>query len=116
MTKYHIKPDRRSEWPIVRWWYTTKKGQTMEEVIDKDIDFFLWAVTTFQNVTPAQAEYFTQKTGKVLNKILIQDVEPYEWQKGDPEELYMELCDTQDLKGTLEKYRGIPDPELFSFD
>lgn len=94
------------EWPIVRWWYTKKKGLTIEETIDKDLDWFCWAVKTFQNVTPQQAEYFEKKTGKKINAKFIQDVEPYEYKTGDPEQLYMELCDTQDLTGTLRKYRG----------
>lgn len=103
---YKIDKNRKGEWPIVRWWYTKKKGLTIEEVIDKDLDWFIWAVVTFQNVTPKQANYFFQKTGKKLNQKLIQDVEPYEWQIGDTEELYMELCDCQDLTKTLRKYRG----------
>lgn len=97
----------RREWPIVCYWYTKYKGMTIEEIIDKDVDYFRWLVSTFQNVTPRQAQYYTQKTGRVLNPIVIQDVEPYEWQEGDPEEmLYMEICQTQDLHGTLRKYRG----------
>ena len=59
-----------------------------------------------QNVTPKQAEYFYQKTGKKLNPKLIQDVEPYEWVRGDTEEMYMEICNTQDLHGTIRKWRG----------
>lgn len=94
------------EWPIVRWWYTKKKGLTIEETIDKDLEWFCWVVKTFQNVTPSQAEYFYKKTGKKINAKFVQDVEPYEYKPGDPEQLYMELCDTQDLTGTLRKYRG----------
>jgi hypothetical protein len=94
------------EWPIVKWWYTRKKGLTIEETIDKDLSWFCWAVKEFQNVTPSQAKYFEEKTGKKLPARYIQDVEPYEWQPGDPEQLYMELCETQDLDGTLLKYRG----------
>ena len=94
------------EWPIKFWWYTRKKGLTIEETIDKDLDWFCWVVKTFQNVTPSQAKYLEQKTGLKLKPEYIQDVEPYEWMYGDPEELYMELCDTQDLIGTLRKYRG----------
>jgi hypothetical protein len=94
------------EWPIVKWWYTRKKGLTIEQTIDKDYHWFCWAVEEFQNVTPRQAEYFKRKTGKSINPKFIQDVEPYEWKTGDPEELYMELCETQDLNGTLRKYRG----------
>lgn len=100
------KNNRIGEWPIVKFWYTKKKGLTIEEVIDKDLDWFLWAVLTFQNVTKKQADYFFKKTGKRLNQKLIQDVEPYEWVNGDPDELYMELCKCQDLKRTLRKYRG----------
>ena len=94
------------EWPIVKWWYTRKKGLTIEETIDKDLRWFCWAVKEFQNVTPSQAKYCEKKTGKKLPARYIQDVEPYEWQPGDPEQLYMELCETQDLDGTLLKYRG----------
>lgn len=94
------------EWPIKFWWYTRKKGLTIEETIDKDLDWFCWAVKEFQNVTPKQAEYFKQKTGKCINPKYIQDVEPYEYKPGDPEQLYMELCETQDLTCTLRKYRG----------
>ena len=101
-----IESNRKGEWPISRFWYTKKKGMTIEEIIDKDLDWFLWAVVTFQNVTPKQAEYFFKRTGKKLNQKLIQDVEPYEWQPGDSEELYIELCDCQDLTKTLRKYRG----------
>ena len=94
------------EWPIKFWWYTRKNGLTIEETIDKDLDWFCWAVKEFQNVTPKQAEYFKLKTGKAINPKYIQDVEPYEYKPGDPEQLYMELCETQDLTGTLRKYRG----------
>lgn len=103
---HKIPKDRFGEWPIKFWWYTKKKGMTMEEVIDKDLDWFLWAVCTFQNVTPEQAEYFKKRTGKTLNSRLIQDVEPYEYKTGDTEEMYMEICRTQDLHGTLRKWRG----------
>ena len=103
---YKIDKKRRGEWPIVMWWYTKKKGMTMEEVIDRDLDWFLWAVCTFQNVTPAQAEYFKKKTGRELNPLLIQDVEPYQWQRGDKDEMYMEICESQDLKGIIRKWRG----------
>ena len=94
------------EWPIVRWWYIRIKGLTIEETIDKDLSWFYWAVKEFQNVTPSQAKYFEKKTGKKLPARYIQDVEPYEWQPGDSEELYMELCECQDLTKTLRKYRG----------
>ena len=94
------------EWPIVRWWYTRKKGLTIEETADKDLEWLCWAIKTFQNVTPEQARYIEEKTGKKMNPKYIQDVEPYEWQTGDSEELYMDICTSQDLKGTLRRYRG----------
>ena len=105
--------NRRSEWPIVRFWYTRKEGQTIEEIIDTDVTFFEWAVSNFQNVTPKQASYYSIRTGRVVPKIAIQDVEPYEWQKGDPEKLYMTLCETQDLKGTIYRFRGAEQLSLF---
>lgn len=101
-----IKKDRQGEYPITYWWYTKKKGLTIEETIDKDLDWFIWAVCEFQNVTPKQAEYFYNKTGKHLNPKLIQDVIPYTYEKGDPEELYSELCKSNNLQLTLNKYRG----------
>ena len=101
-----LKSDRFGEWPIVRWWYTKKKGQTIEETIDNDLDWFLWAVTEFQNVTPHQAEYFHKKTGMRLNPIVIQNVEPYNYEPGDPEPLYMDICTSQNLESVLLKYRG----------
>ena len=102
-----LDPKRNNEYPIVYFWYTKHKGKTIEELIDKDVHFFEWAVSTFQNVTPKQAEYYFKKTGRKLPTEVIQDVEPYEWKEGDSEEsLYMEICRSQDLKGTLRKYRG----------
>lgn len=104
---------RRYEWPIVSFWYTRKEGQTIEQIIDTDVTFFEWAVSNFQNVTPKQAAYYTEKTGRVVPAQAIQDVEPYEWRKGDPEKLYMELCETQNLKDCLYRYRGAEQLDLF---
>ncbi len=94
------------EYPIVKFWYTKHAGWTIEEIIDKDITFFEWVVNTFQDVTPAQAEYYKVRTGKEIPKEYIQDVTPYLWEKGDGErEPYMTICATGDLEGTLAKYR-----------
>ena len=101
-----IPVQRNSEWPIKKFWYTKKKGQTIEHIIDTDISFFEWAVKTFQNVTPQQAAYYKNKTGHTLNPRVIQDVEPYEWIPGDNDKLYEELCETQDLPSALRKWRG----------
>ena len=107
MRQKTIDTHKLREYPIVRFWYTKYSGMTIEEIIDKDIDFFLWVVSSFQNVTPQQAKYFEEKTGKILNPRVIVDVEPYEYVKGDPEEMYMEICHTQDLQSAILKYRGI---------
>lgn len=106
---YKVSDKRKGEWPITKWWYTRNKGLTIEQTIDKDLNWFLWAVTAFQNVTPAQADYFYRKTGHHLDPKVIQNVEPYEWKKGDPDELYMEICKTQNLNNSncsLRIYRG----------
>lgn len=94
------------EWPIVKFWYTKKNGKTIEEIIDTDPQWLCWAIKEFQNLTPRQAEYFFKRTGRQLNKKYIQDVEPYLYQKGDPEGLYMDLCENQNLEYTLRKWRG----------
>ena len=94
------------EWPIVKFWYTRKKGKTIEEIIDTDPDWLIWAIKEFQNLTPKQAKYYELKTKKKLNPKYIQDVEPYEWKSGDSDELYMDLCENQNLEYTLRKWRG----------
>lgn len=104
--KLRLAKNRRSEWPIVKLWYTKKKGQTIEGLIESDTAFFEWMVSNFQNVTPKQARFYTQVSGRHLPEDVIQDVEPYEWRVGDPESLYGEICTTQNLKESLAKYRG----------
>ena len=94
------------EWPIVKFWYTKKNGKTIEEIIDTDPQWLCWAIKEFQNLTPKQAEYFFKRTGKRLKQTYIQNVEPYLYQKGDPEGLYMDLCENQNLEYTLRKWRG----------
>ena len=93
------------EYPIVSFWYTKHSGSSIERIVDVDVAFFEWAVRTFQDVTPEQADYYYRKTGLKVPKECIQNVEPYRWEPGDTSELYMELCETKDLKGTLWKYR-----------
>lgn len=94
------------EWPITSFWYTQKKGKTIEEIIDTDPSWLIWAIKEFQNVTPKQAEYFEKRLGKKLNPKYIQDVEPYTWIPGDPDGLYMDLCNNQNIDYTLRKWRG----------
>ena len=102
-----LAKDRNSEYPIVRFWYTKQSGRTIEEIIDREPSFIEWAIKVFQNVTPSQAQYFKKVTGKDIPEEAIQDVQPYEWQEGDTEQLYIDLCKTQDLDRTLQKYRGV---------
>ena len=102
-----IQSPRNNEYPIVRFWYTKHAGRTIEEIIDREPSFIEWAIKCFQNVTPAQAAYFEKKTGKAIPDICIQDVEPYEWVEGDTEQMYIDICKSQDLGGTLQKYRGV---------
>ena len=94
------------EWPVKSMWYTKHKGKTIEWIIDHDVTYFVWMVKTFQNVTPGQAQHYKEKYKKNIPAQYVQDVEPYEWKKGDPEEMYMELCDCQDLQYVYDKYRG----------
>ena len=103
-----LKPNRRSEYPISRFWYTKQAGRTIEEIIDREPSFIEWAVSTFQNLTPSQALYFEKRTNKVIPKECIQDVQPYDHKEGDSEDLYMELCDSgKTLEEILLKYRGV---------
>lgn len=95
----------RHEYPIVSFWYTKYKGRTIEWIIDHDPEYFIWMVKTFQDVTPSQAEYFFSIHKRRIKDEYIQDVEPYEWVKGDPVELYEELCITRDLESAINKWR-----------
>lgn len=100
-------PNHPHEWPIVKFWYTKHAGWTIEELIDKDTEYFEWVVNTFQDVTPQQAAYYHKRTGRKVPDAYIRNVEPYLWQKGDGElEPYMTICRTGDLEGSLLKYRG----------
>lgn len=101
-----IKENHPHEWPVTMLWYTKQAGHTIEEIIDRDVTFFEWIVKTFQLVTPKQAEYYKLRTHREIPKEYIQDVTPYEWQKGDPDQLYMELCKSQNLESTLLRFRG----------
>lgn len=103
-----LNPHRNSEWPIVRFWYTRKKGQTIEQIIDTDITFFEWAVANFQNITPGQASYYCRRTGHMPPSSVIKDVTPYEHGDNDPEQLYEMLCKPgADYDDVIKKYRGI---------
>lgn len=102
-----LVPNHPHEYPIVRFWYTKHKGWTIEKLIDFDVSFFEWVVRTFQDVTPAQADYYEKRTGHKIPQVCIRNVKPYEWAPPDGEmEPYMTICKTNDLEGTLLHYRG----------
>jgi hypothetical protein len=77
------KQGNHGEAPITKFWYSRKAGQTIEEIIDTDPQWFIWAVQQFQNVTPQQAAYFEQKYGMELPENVIQDVPPYNPDSGE---------------------------------
>lgn len=97
--------NRIHEYPIVRLWYTKHEGRTIEELIEKDVTFFEWIVSNFQDVTPAQAQFYKRLTKKELPSEVIKDVTPYEWKNGDPECLYSEICRSGDLDSSILKLR-----------
>ena len=105
-------PDR--EYTITKWWYTSQRGKTIEETIDTNLPFFLWAVKTFQDVTPSQAKYFADKyPGHRIPEQWIRDVTPYDHVKNDPEVMYHDLCWSNNLELEISRYRGIEET-LFS--
>ena len=101
-----IPKNHPGEWPVVMIWYTKYAGSTIEHIIDVNVDYFEWMVKTFQLVTPKQAQYYKSKTGLDIPEEYIKDVIPYEWRRGDPDCLYMDICRSNDLEGTLLRYRG----------
>lgn len=102
----HREMEEHREYPIVRLWYTKCKGKTIEEIIDHNLSFFEWMLNTFQDITPSQANYYERATGKKVKKEYIRDVIPYNYEKGDSDKLYMELCKTYNLEDTLKRYRS----------
>ena len=69
--------------------------------MEKNPRWFIWAVETFQDLTPSQAKHFAEVYGMELPNNLICSQElldelnggvPYEYRKGDSEETYKELC------------------------
>lgn len=85
---------RKRELPCSYLWYGKHAYKPIEEVIDKWPDYFLWEVSSFLDVTPAQAEYFKEKYGMELPPEVIApaEVQPYEYKKDSPEGEYEELC------------------------
>ena len=108
-----ISDNHRHEYPIEKFWYTKHNGHSIEYIIDHDISFFEWIVKVFQDVTPYQAEYYYKKTGRKIPMACIKAVPPYVWETGDPERLYIELCESGDLEKVLFKYRNGNQLDLF---
>lgn len=91
------------EYPISRFWYSkAARFGSIEELIDQDPLYFIWAVETFQDVTPAQAEHFRKVHGMDLPGWCIAPAEcpPYTHPKGAPldDPDYMKLCEEYDAK------------------
>lgn len=84
------------EWPIVKFWYGKgAKYSSIEELIDSNPSWFLWAVDTFQDITPSQAQYWLDKypeLGPIPNEY-VKDVVPYRHTKDSPDSEYMNLCE-----------------------
>lgn len=96
------------EYPIVKFWYGKgARFKTIEDLMDGNPDWFLWALERFQNVTVGQAKHFKEKYGLDIPSRFVEDVPPYEYRVGDPEALYQELCTfpRPSLQETLRKYR-----------
>jgi len=84
------------EYPILRFWYGKgAKYSSIEELIDNNPSWFIWAVEKFQDVTPAQANHFKERYGMELPLEVISDVSPYEHTKNspNPDTNYMKLCE-----------------------
>ena len=90
------------EFPIKKFWYGKGAAyRDIEELIEKNPKWFIWAVETFQDVTAEQAEHFKKIWGMELPPQVIAKGEliesinggvPYEYHKGDTEETYKNLC------------------------
>lgn len=90
------------EFPIKKFWYGKGAAyKTIEELMEKNPRWFIWAVETFQDLTPDQALHFFDTYGMALPTDVIADQkiideinkgEAYEFKKGDSEEVYKNLC------------------------
>lgn len=90
------------EFPIKKFWYGKGAAyRDINELMEKNSRWFIWAVETFQDLTPEQAEHFKEVYGMELPSELVCSQElldeinngkPYEFKKGDSEDVYKELC------------------------
>lgn len=70
---------KKREPPVLRFWYGKgAKYKSIEELIDNNPSWFIWAVDTFQDITPKQAKYWQDKyPGLDLPEEVIVDVDPF---------------------------------------
>lgn len=90
------------EFPIKKFWYGKGAAcRDIEELMEKKPRWFIWAVERFQDLSPAQAAHFKEVYGMELPKEVITSQElldeingglPYEYKKGDTEEVYKDIC------------------------
>lgn len=90
------------EFPIKKFWYSKGAAyKSIEELMEKNPGWFIWALEHFQDVTPQQAKRFKELydedlppevicSQELLDKI--NNGEPYEFKKGDSGDIYKELC------------------------
>lgn len=100
------------EYPIKKLWYTRHKGKTIEEVADCDLSYLCWMIKTFQDITPAQAQYIKDKYNLKVKDEYVKDVRPYEYVKGDTLKMYEDLCLMYDIDKWEHKWRVVQG-ELF---
>lgn len=90
------------EFPIKKFWYGKGAAyRDIEELMEKNPGWFIWAVETFQDLTPVQAQHFFEFYGMdlplevVTRQELLDEINgglPYEFKKGDSEDIYKDLC------------------------
>ena len=90
------------EFPIKFFWYGKGAAySSIEELMEKNPKWFIWAVETFQDLSPDQAEHFKEIYGMELPKEVIASQElldeinsgeAYGFKKGDSEEIYKNIC------------------------
>ena len=60
------------EFPIKKFWYGKGAAyRDIEELMEKNSKWFIWAVGSFQDLTPSQAEHFYEVYGMRLPNELI---------------------------------------------
>lgn len=101
-SRNQTKVTKVREFPIKKFWYGKGAAyRDIDELMEKNSKWFIWAVETFQDLTPAQAEHFKEVYGMdlpsevICKQELLDEInngEPYEFKKGDTEDIYKEMC------------------------